>query len=132
MPFRLLWVSFLALLCLHAQAQIGLRELSSQGMPITVLYPTAQTNQRLQRGPFEIEAVPNAAPLPGPRRLIVLSHGTGGNPWVDHGLAATLVRAGFVVAQPLHRGSGGSMYTRKARATREAPWRDQGWSTRRP
>ena len=29
-------------------------------------------------------------------------------------------------AQLLHRGSGGSMYTRKARATREAPMRDQG------
>ena len=29
-------------------------------------------------------------------------------------------------AQPLHRGTGGSMYTRKAHATREAPMRDQG------
>jgi hypothetical protein len=29
-------------------------------------------------------------------------------------------------AQPLHRGTGGSMYTRKARATREAPLRDPG------
>ena len=29
-------------------------------------------------------------------------------------------------APPLHRGSGGSMYTRKAHATREAPMRDQG------
>src|SRR5580704_15908474 len=28
-------------------------------------------------------------------------------------------------AQPLHRGSGGSMYTRKAHATREAPMRDR-------
>jgi hypothetical protein len=28
-------------------------------------------------------------------------------------------------AQPLHRGSGGSMYTRKAHATRETPMRDQ-------
>src|SRR5262249_22679383 len=28
--------------------------------------------------------------------------------------------------QLLHRGSGGSTYTRKARATREAPMRDQG------
>ena len=28
-------------------------------------------------------------------------------------------------AQLLHRGSGGSMYTRKAYATREAPWRGQ-------
>jgi hypothetical protein len=29
-------------------------------------------------------------------------------------------------ARLLHRGSGGGMYTRKARATREAPMRDQG------
>src|SRR6266853_1661259 len=29
-------------------------------------------------------------------------------------------------AQLLHRGSGGSMYTRKAHATRETPTRDQG------
>ena len=29
-------------------------------------------------------------------------------------------------AQLLHRGSGGGMYTRNARATREAPMRDQG------
>src|SRR5580692_9275798 len=35
-------------------------------------------------------------------------------------------------AQPLHRGSGGSTYTRKARATREAPERGQGWSNRTP
>src|SRR6476660_5740762 len=33
-------------------------------------------------------------------------------------------------AQLLHRGSGGSMYTRKAHATREAPTRDQGWCSR--
>src|SRR5215472_10669739 len=30
-----------------------------------------------------------------------------------------------VDTQPLHRGIGGSMYTRKARATREAPMRDR-------
>ena len=35
-------------------------------------------------------------------------------------------------AQPLHRGTGGSAYTRKARATREAPERGQGWSNRTP
>src|SRR5271155_1474059 len=35
-------------------------------------------------------------------------------------------------AQPLHRGSGGSTYTRKAYATREAPERGQGWSKRTP
>src|ERR1700735_5887752 len=35
-------------------------------------------------------------------------------------------------AQPLHRGTGGSTHTRKARATREAPKRGQGWSNRTP
>ena len=40
-----------------------------------------------------------------------------------------LIRSGEMsedYAQPLHRGTGGSMYTRKAHATREAPLRDQG------
>src|SRR5271170_1856170 len=39
-----------------------------------------------------------------------------------------LIRLGAMsedYAHPLHRGSGGSMYTRKAHATREAPMRDQ-------
>jgi hypothetical protein len=35
-------------------------------------------------------------------------------------------------AHPLHRGSGGSMYTRKAHATREAPRRGQGRPTGGP
>lgn len=86
------------------QAQVGLREIQSHGMPIRVLYPTAEANKPLKNGPFAFEAAPNAHPLPGSRRLVVLSHGSGGSAVVDHGLAATLVRAGFVVAQPQHRG----------------------------
>jgi hypothetical protein len=35
-------------------------------------------------------------------------------------------------AQLPHRGSCGSMYTRKAYATREASWRGRGWPTGRP
>lgn len=85
-------------------AQTGLRELQSQALPIRVLYPTAQANQPLQHGPLAFEAAPNALPLPGKRRLVVLSHGTASTPEVDHALAVTLVREGFVVAQPLHRG----------------------------
>jgi len=46
----------------------------------------------------------DAPPAPGQRPLIILSHGTGGNPLPDHDLAATLVRAGFVVAQLTHAG----------------------------
>jgi hypothetical protein len=46
-----------------------------------------------------------------------------------------LIRLGGVseaYSQPLHRGIGGSMYTRKAYATREAPRRGQRWPTGRP
>ena len=44
-------------------------------------------------------------------------------------LPGRLIRLGEMseeYAQALHRGSGGSMYTRKAHATREAPRRGQG------
>ena len=34
----------------------------------------------------------------------MLSHGSGGSPWVHHDLARSLVEAGFVVALPQHRG----------------------------
>ena len=46
-----------------------------------------------------------------------------------------LIRLGEMIeddAQSLHRGTGGSTYTRNGRATREAPVRGQGWSNRTP
>jgi hypothetical protein len=48
------------------------------------------------------------------------------DPAVVLGKADTVGRLSEDYAHPPHRGSGGSMYTRKARATRVAPWRDQG------
>jgi predicted dienelactone hydrolase len=46
----------------------------------------------------------NAEPTRGNGRLVVISHGSGGNPWVHTDLAHTLVEAGFVVAMPQHKG----------------------------
>lgn len=97
----------LAVACLgfHASGQVAQRTLESAGMPISVLYPTAELVKPVRSGPFELHlAPPNAKPLPGRRQLIVLSHGTAGSPEPDFALASSLVRAGFVVAQPLHRG----------------------------
>ena len=48
------------------------------------------------------------------------------DPTAESGKAARLGEMSEDYAQPLHRGTGGSMYTRKAHATREAPMRDQG------
>ena len=48
------------------------------------------------------------------------------DPVVVSGKADTAGETSEEHTQPLHRGSGGSMYTRKAHATRETPTRDQG------
>jgi predicted dienelactone hydrolase len=97
-----------------SQAQIsavGMRQIQSNGMPITLVYPTAAAAQDVTYGAFTVQIASNAAPLPadstaasGKRALIVLSHGTAGSALPEHTLAATLARAGFVVAQPEHRG----------------------------
>ncbi len=89
-----------------AQAGTGLAQLAGQqgDGPVTVFYPTTAPDQNLQRGPFALQLAPQAAPVRGNGRLVVVSHGSGGNPWVHSDLARALVAAGFVVAMPEHRG----------------------------
>jgi predicted dienelactone hydrolase len=41
-------------------------------------------------------------PVQGNGRLVVISHGSGGSPWVYANLARALVEAGYVVALPQH------------------------------
>lgn len=96
-----------------AIAQIGMSQLRIGELPVTLVYPTATAASTLSQGPFTLEVATDAQPTAGPHRLVVLSHGTGGNPLVDHTLAATLARAGFVVAQPQHAGDN---YTDTSRA----------------
>lgn len=103
------WRQILASLALTAaaaaaHAQIGMSQLQVDGLPVTLVYPTVQATQARSIGPIELQMAPDATPSPGLRQLIVLSHGSGASPDVDHTLATTLVRAGYVVAQPLHAG----------------------------
>ena len=105
-----------------SQAQVtsvGMRQIQSGGMPITLVYPTAAAAQDVTYGAFTVQVASNAAPLPtdstaasGKRALIVLSHGTAGSALPEHTLAATLARAGFVVAQPEHRGDNWQDFSR--------------------
>jgi predicted dienelactone hydrolase len=69
-----------------------------------VFYPTDTKASPLARGPFTLQVAQQAAPRRGNGRLVIVSHGSGGNPWVHSNLAAALVDAGFVVAMPEHRG----------------------------
>lgn len=89
-----------------AAASVGLTELPGKDGdgPVTVFYPSAAEAQPTKRGPFTLTVAANAPPVRGNGRLVVISHGSGGAPWVHADLARALVEAGFVVALPEHRG----------------------------
>ncbi|HEU5295334.1 MAG TPA: dienelactone hydrolase [Burkholderiaceae bacterium] len=89
-----------------ARAAMGVTQIESTAGdgPVTLYYATAAPEQPLQRGRLTIMAASGAAPQPGNGRLVVISHGSGGAPWVHADLARALVQAGFVVAMPEHRG----------------------------
>lgn len=89
-----------------AQAEVGLSSIAGTDGdgPVTLYYPTPAADLPVQRGPFTLQVAEQAPPQRGNGRLIVISHGSGGGPWVHADLARSLVRAGFVVAFPQHRG----------------------------
>jgi predicted dienelactone hydrolase len=94
----------LLLACGLARAAVGLTEIAAtpQDGPVTVFYPTAAEARPLPRGRFTLLLAADAVPRPGNGRLVVISHGSGGNPWVHSNLARSLVEAGFIVAVPQH------------------------------
>lgn len=84
---------------------MGFMELpQADGAATTVFYPASGTEVPARKGPFRLSWVPDGAPLQGNGRLVVISHGSGGSPWVHADLARALVRRGFTVAIPLHHG----------------------------
>ena len=96
----------LAALCAAAvQAGVGLTELPGlQGDgPVTVYYPTGAQEQAVKRAAFTLALAVDAPPQRGNSRLVVISHGSGGAPWVHADLARALVEDGFTVALSEHR-----------------------------
>ena len=87
-----------------ARAAVGLGEIGASGErgPVTLYYPSSDPAQPVRRGPFTLQLAPQGAALAGNGRLVVISHGSGGGPWVHADLANRLVQAGFVVALPEH------------------------------
>ncbi len=87
-----------------AQASVGLSEIAATADdgPVTLYYPSSTEARPLQRGPFTLMLAEQGAPVRGNGRLVVISHGSGGAPWVHADLARSLVESGFVVALPEH------------------------------
>ena len=87
-----------------ASASMGLAELPGNAVsgPVTILYPADAPERPVRRGDFELSVAPDAAPLPGAGRLVVISHGSPASPWLYTGLSRALVEAGYTVALPEH------------------------------
>lgn len=85
--------------------RMGFTQLPQQdGAATTVFYPTSDAEVAVRKGPFNLSWAPDAAPQKGNGRLVVITHGSGGSPWVHVDLARALVSRGFTVAIPLHHG----------------------------
>jgi predicted dienelactone hydrolase len=96
----------LALFAATAEAAVGLTEIAGKegdGI-VTVYYPSSSEAQTVKHGLFNFQLARQGAARRGNGRLIVISHGSGGAPWVHADLARALVEDGFVVAVPAHRG----------------------------
>lgn len=102
--FKYLFVCTLTFASLCAQAGVGLTQLpvAKDDGPVTVYYPSGGEEKAVKRGRFTLNLAEEAEPQRGNGHLIIISHGSGGNPWVHADLARALVEAGFVVAMPLH------------------------------
>jgi predicted dienelactone hydrolase len=87
---------------------LGLSELPANGGdgPVTVFYPAATPELPwvLGGGRLRLSVARDAPAAPGNGRLVMVSHGSGGSPWVHADLARALVTAGYTVAVPRHRG----------------------------
>jgi predicted dienelactone hydrolase len=68
-------------------------------------YPTTAGEKRLERGPYILSGALDALPAKGKFPAVIISHGSGGTTLGHHTTAAFLVRAGWIVAIPLHVGS---------------------------
>ncbi len=107
-PFvAILFASWIA----HAQGPataVGFRQIefpdavSGQRVPLLVWYPTSQASRPTQFGPYTLDVAPGALPAGGRRWLVMISHGTGGDPLSHAQLAIALARGGYVAAAPRH------------------------------
>jgi len=103
---QLVLAAALALFAATAEAAVGVTAIPGKeddGI-VTVYYPSMSEVQTVKQGPFAFQLARDGAPTRGNGRLIVISHGSGGAPWVHVDLARALVEDGFIVAAPTHRG----------------------------
>ncbi len=91
----------------QAAPSLGVTELAPRGDdgPVTVFYPAGAPEQPFRLGKaLQLSLARDAAPAAANGRLVMVSHGSGGSPWVHADLARVLAGAGYTVAVASHRG----------------------------
>ncbi len=115
MPFQplpflsraLAWLAAALTFAAQAAPSLGVTELPPRGEdgPVTVFYPAEVLEQPFVLGKaLQLSVARDAAPATGNGRLLMVSHGSGGSPWVHADLARVLTGAGYTVAVASHRG----------------------------
>ncbi|MBA2682016.1 MAG: alpha/beta fold hydrolase [Ktedonobacteraceae bacterium] len=74
-------------------------------IPLVLLYPAREPERTERFGPYTLDVARDAPPIGQHLPLVIISHGNAGTPWAYRDLATHLVRAGFLVALPEHRGN---------------------------
>lgn len=113
------------------------RQVTADGTEVGIWYPATGTPVHQRLGLYAQEVVGHA-PVPGGKHpLIVISHGTGGDYAGHVDTAATLARAGFIVAALTHPGDNWRDNSRATRIEGRPPalsatisYMLQGWSGR--
>ena len=70
--------------------------------PLAILYPTRTPEKAESVGPYRLNVARDAPIKEGRFPLVVISHGSGGSPFVYRALAHHLARSGFIVGLPEH------------------------------
>lgn len=91
-----------------APTYVGLRdvtfpdEFEPQGIQTYLWYPTRAAPEPWMANAYLIQTRANAVPIPGRKPLIVISHGSFGDPFGMHHYAELLAANGYVVAMVRH------------------------------
>src|SRR5262252_2481788 len=75
---------------------------TGQRVVLLVWYPTSHASRSTQFGPYTLDVAPGAPPPGGRHRLVMISHGTAGDPLSHAQLGIALARQGYVAAAPRH------------------------------
>src|SRR5215471_9057720 len=83
--------------------QIEFRDaVTGQLVVLLVWYPTSHSSRPTRFGPYTLDIAPGAPPASGRHRLVMISHGTAGDPLSHAQLGMALARQGYVAAAPRH------------------------------